>query len=123
MTKISGVSHNGKVHRHSYKVNFFDGSLKKYPIKNYYFKRLDKKHGTVELSNGLGSFISYLDPRHALKVAVDYQKKCVGSETLKLNIIERQLRTKRVNQKDKFCTSCLKSTRLLVHCGKFTQKR
>lgn len=62
------------------------------------------KKQTCQICRGMGSYIGVVPPGKDVRV------KChCGAKTR--------------NQTDKFCTDCLKPTRLLVHCGKFTQKR
>lgn len=118
------IALNGRIFRHSYSVSSFNGELKKHKFSRFYFVGLNKKAKIIELSNGTGSFYSYLDPQDALRAAIEGQKAVVERAEGILSKMQGQLTKRKArNQLNKFCVDCLKPTRLLVHCHKFTQKR
>jgi hypothetical protein len=74
--------------RFSYQVYMFNGTMHRYKTKNYRVLKVDRRAGTIKMTNGIGSFISYLTPRQAKEVAVKGMKIYVKMQKEKLKKIK-----------------------------------
>lgn len=86
------VQYKGKARRYSYTVSWFSGKLMRHQIGAFKIVKVLRKIKMVELSNGIGSFRSFLDRKDAIKAGLESQRTMVELEKKKLARMERDLR-------------------------------